>query len=123
MEAYIKYKGNVKDSYCRYGKIIPFIETKIDISKYFSCNQDRAKYIASQLLSDSRIDCRLQKSASDSVRKMQEGLESKATNKDKLLDDRNKRLDSINNEIQKPKAKNVEIKKADNKEDNIVKDK
>lgn len=77
MEAWIKYKGANTDNYCRFGKEIPKIEVKIDICRYFGVSKERAKYISEKLLSDSRIQCKLHKSASDSVRKEQVEIENK----------------------------------------------
>lgn len=101
MEAWIKYKGSDKDTYTRFGKVIPKIEMKIDICSYFGCNAERAKFIASQLLSDSRIECRLNKSAGDSVREMAEKIEAKALNKNKFKEEVNKKFEVINKNADK----------------------
>lgn len=77
MEAWIKYKGAGTDHYCRFGREIPKIENKVDICKFFGVNKEKAKYIAGKLLSDSRVECKIHKSASDSVRKEADKIEEK----------------------------------------------
>jgi hypothetical protein len=108
LEAWIKYKGSDKETYTRYGKTIPKIEMKIDVAGYFGCDREKEKFIASQLLSDSRIECRLQKSASDSVREMAEKIEAKALNKNKFISDVNKKFDGINKKV-KENAEKIEM--------------
>ena len=87
MEAWIKYKGAHTDNYCRFGKEIPKVEVKIDICRFFGVNPERAKYIASKLLSDSRVECKIHKSASDSVRKEQVELEKKIEVKEQIKEE------------------------------------
>lgn len=106
MEAWIKYKGNTTDHYCRFGKEIPKIEMKIDICNYFNCTFERAQFIAKQLLSDIKIECKLHKSASDSVRNIQVNIEKEVLKETEIKEE------IKINEIEKAKRK-PRIKKED----------
>ncbi len=101
MEAYIKYKGVNTDCYVRFGKQIPVIEMKIDICKYFGCDEKREKFIISQLSSDKKISCKIQKTAGDTARKEQIEIEAKALNKEKLDKEIKEKFEKINIEAKR----------------------
>lgn len=64
MEAYLKYNGSQNDNYNRFGAVIPKVQTRIDVQKYFNCDEAREKFIISKLLTDTKIDFNVIKPAS-----------------------------------------------------------
>lgn len=98
MRAWIKYKGSKEDNYTRYGKPIPHFETEIDIRKHFACSEEREKYIAMQLKSDSRILCRMDQSATACLKEKTKELKNTPLNKDKFRDDIKKKYEKKNEE-------------------------
>lgn len=78
MTATIKYNGDKNTNPTRYGRVIPHTSKTIDICNYFGVTEDRAEFIASQLMSDKNIDCNLQTTAGEESKKRNEEIIKKA---------------------------------------------
>jgi len=87
MRAYIKYKGIKEDNYTRYGAPIPYLGAEIDICKHFKCSKERAVFIAKQLKSDSRIECKLYNETETVVKEVEAKTKNAPTNRQKLNTD------------------------------------
>jgi hypothetical protein len=80
MQASIKYIGEIESNYTRYGKFIPKSETDIDMCDFFSCDIEKAKFIAGQLISDKNVKLVIHKTAGVEANKRKEVIEIKAKN-------------------------------------------
>jgi hypothetical protein len=61
MEIWIKYLGDKKHNYTRFGKILPNDEKKISVKKFFSVSEKREKEIVNSLKNDSKLFVKIHK--------------------------------------------------------------
>jgi hypothetical protein len=95
VDAYIKYTGGAGETYqpngslpinqhnySRWGKVIPTIESKVDLCKYFGkCDIEKAKFYARQLQNDNKVSIQLVRGAGDTNRKIVEEIEEEKKEK------------------------------------------
>lgn len=78
MDIYIKYIGAPTDNYTRKGKIIPHVETRVEVEKYFNIPTQQVSDFLLTLKNDPKIQINIVKSASETVRSQAIEIDKKA---------------------------------------------